>query len=194
MIGAMCVNTLMCTTVVAWLTLVDIWKGKIKQEKGNLYYEWTLNTFNYIAKTQLHNCTVLTLKLHWILFLIFSISVLVQLMAWCWPGDEILLYRWSFHIFRQLASWMNYLCWMPGPAVVSIMTPRETGTCSLPWMCILHIRWYFIYLISLSQFTSLLKNTLFHSSNSNVMSKKKRSSNGHSNRPSEMTSDDQNLV
>ena len=41
-IGAVCVNTLVCTTTIAQLTLVDIWKGKIRQYKINLIINQTL--------------------------------------------------------------------------------------------------------------------------------------------------------
>ena len=52
MIGAVCVNTLMHTTPIVRLTLVDIWKDKIRQDELNLIMNEPLNVFNYIAKAQ----------------------------------------------------------------------------------------------------------------------------------------------
>ena len=48
--------------------------------------------------------------------------------------------------------------WKGARWVVSMITTRATCTHSWPWMCILHIRWYFIYLIFLCYFIGKSKD------------------------------------
>ena len=114
MIGAACVNTLVCTSAIARLTLVDIWKGKIRQDKVKLFMNEPLTRSTILQK---HNC--ISWKKHCLdnqasLNFVPNFQ-LVQLMAWCRPGDVLLLHQWNFFMLRQLVS-MCYQCWMPGSA------------------------------------------------------------------------------
>ena len=114
-IRAMWVNTLMCTAAIARLTLVEIWKVKIRQFKVSLIMNKPLAHSIILRK---HNCiswikTLFRLKFHWFFF-IFGISALVLLMAGFRPGDEPLLYHRSFCILPQLVL-MIHQCWTPGP-------------------------------------------------------------------------------
>ena len=79
MIGAVCVNTLVCTVAIAWLTLVDILKGNIRQDKVNRIMN---EPFAHSIILQKPNCIVLT-QISPNFILIFSISSLIQLMAFC---------------------------------------------------------------------------------------------------------------
>ena len=134
MIWAICVNAMMFTATIARLTLIDIWKDKMRQDKINLITNQSLTCWMMLLNTRKHlnflcselwSLTQSSLNI----FLIFNISgyglVPIKQQSVIWNKEV-----WVFCSTRP--QWVNVnLCskwtiWYITRWVVPIMVTRAT--------------------------------------------------------------------